>query len=262
MDIKAEIIAVIKNSIENFFHNKTVKVKHPLDLIFPRERRIRSLIGGLETSLGTQVWEPVAKLLASKNGFVIRDEKQLNSAVPILPESVLSRIAEFEEKKLNDPSIKISDFYVELRAEFQSIHRDDIAFQKIRKGQGIDLWLQKDQREYLIDIKTTQINAGGGPKFCSNFLKWSCYRALTGSTSDVICILAFPFNPHPGNFWRKEKGKSAPLIPSEEARVGDEFWNLIYGQPETESLLMDCFRELGEQDYGSQFNQIFTPDQG
>ena len=46
-----------------------------LDYIFPKERRIRAIIGGLETSLGTKLWEQLAKLLASENGFEVLDEK-------------------------------------------------------------------------------------------------------------------------------------------------------------------------------------------
>ena len=68
-DHKEIIKLTVSKSIMSFFQNKEVKVSHPLDLIFPRERQIRSLIGGLETSLGTQVWEPLAKMFAKNNGF-------------------------------------------------------------------------------------------------------------------------------------------------------------------------------------------------
>ena len=67
MNYKDEIKHTISKSIESFFLNKKVTVSHPLDLIFPKERRIRSLIGGLETSLGTKVWEPLAKMFAQNN---------------------------------------------------------------------------------------------------------------------------------------------------------------------------------------------------
>lgn len=51
--VKQQIKENLKNSIRNFFKNKEVKNYQVLDDIFPNERRIRSLIGGLETSLGT-----------------------------------------------------------------------------------------------------------------------------------------------------------------------------------------------------------------
>ena len=67
--VKQQIKENLKNSIRNFFKKKEVKNYQVLDDIFPNERRIRSLIGGLETSLGTTFWEPIAKTLAKLNGF-------------------------------------------------------------------------------------------------------------------------------------------------------------------------------------------------
>ncbi|MGJ1417686.1 hypothetical protein [Sphingobacterium multivorum] len=40
-----------------------------LDLVIPTERKIRSLVGGIETSLGTTLWEPLAKSLGSLKRF-------------------------------------------------------------------------------------------------------------------------------------------------------------------------------------------------
>ena len=44
-----------------------------LDLLIPKERKIRSIVGGLETSLGTTLWEPLGRALASNNGFAIHN---------------------------------------------------------------------------------------------------------------------------------------------------------------------------------------------
>lgn len=76
-NIKLRIKENLKKSIRQFFKNKQVKSYQILDEIFPNERRIRSLIGGLETSLGTTFWEPISKTLAEINGFEIIKEKIL-----------------------------------------------------------------------------------------------------------------------------------------------------------------------------------------
>ena len=61
----------------NELYRKAKEVNyHVLQEIFPVERRIRSIIGGLETSFGTTVWEPLAKYLAEQNGFTIKNEKK------------------------------------------------------------------------------------------------------------------------------------------------------------------------------------------
>jgi hypothetical protein len=54
------------SSITNFTLRRinTVPNFQILDLIIPVERKIRSVVGGLETSLGTTLWEPLAKNLA------------------------------------------------------------------------------------------------------------------------------------------------------------------------------------------------------
>ena len=137
--IEEKIENVIRSSIKKFFVNKEVNTIHPLDLIFPKERRIRSLIGGLETSLGTQLWEPLSKFFAENNGFEVLDEKEFNSNVPVIPKNVLHKIAEFESKKLENASLKHSVFFDEICT---FINQENISiknYKKIPKGEGVDL---------------------------------------------------------------------------------------------------------------------------
>ena len=46
------------DSITNFIQNRENRIANfqILDLIIPTERRIRSIVGGMETSLGTTLW--------------------------------------------------------------------------------------------------------------------------------------------------------------------------------------------------------------
>ncbi len=72
-EAKRIIRETVKTSIISFAHRAlTKKAKFQiLDLIIPKERKIRSIVGGLETSLGTTLWEPLAKALAKENGFQV-----------------------------------------------------------------------------------------------------------------------------------------------------------------------------------------------
>ncbi len=63
--------SISESSISSFFEGKEVKVNHVLDLIFPKGRRIISLIGGLETSLGTRLWEPLAIEFGNQGVFEV-----------------------------------------------------------------------------------------------------------------------------------------------------------------------------------------------
>lgn len=259
MSIEKKIEDTIESSIRSFFSGKEVKVEHVLDLIFPRERRIRSLIGGLETSLGTRLWEPLARTFAAENGFTDLNAKVFNQKAPVLPSVIVGAIAEYNTKKRLDNSVLISDLrkvIIDLIAERPEII-ENLEFSTINKGEGVDLWLKKDGVVYLIDIKTNQINAGSGPKFCSNMLNWVAYHTLTNQVDEVRCILAFPFNPHKTDFWKKEGGKASPLLPKVEALVGDEFWDFLYGKENTTSIIFSQFEKLGKSDFGSQFSDIF-----
>ncbi|AZM97802.1 TdeIII family type II restriction endonuclease [Vreelandella venusta] len=250
----------VESSVTQFFKNKEVKVTHVLDLIFPTERRIRSLIGGLETSMGTRVWEPLAKKFAEENGFIVHDEKKFNKSVPIIPDKLRHMISDFETKKKKDNSLRIKVFVDEARALINNYDLTaNVVMQAMPKGEGVDVWLSKNEVHYLIDIKTNQINAGGGPKFLTNQLNWVCYQILQDANSHVNPILAFPFNPHETNFWVKEKGKVSPLIPGVEARVGDEFWDFLLGRRGTTKIIFKAFENLGKKDFGKRFSYVFEP---
>ncbi|MFW3383491.1 TdeIII family type II restriction endonuclease [Aliarcobacter butzleri] len=256
-NISKIIRTTIENSITKYFKNKKVKTTHFLDELFPKERRIRSIMGGLETSLGTQLWEPLANAFAKYNGFEIKDVKKFNEKVPVLPDNITNLIANWEKQKNVNPSLSHKVFINELRKSLDSIDYNNLSFQKIPKGEGIDIWISKNNIEYMYDIKTNQINAGSGPKFNRNILNWYAYRLIMDSSINLECKLAFPFNPHNENFWLKEKGKISPLIPQEEAVVGDEFWNFLLGKENSTQLIFDSFKILGKEGFANKFNDIF-----
>tara|TARA_B110000008_G_C16950282_1_gene556107 strand:+ start:291 stop:1109 length:819 start_codon:yes stop_codon:yes gene_type:complete len=254
--LKKEIKTTLQAAIRSFFLDKEVKVTHPLDLIFPKERRVRSLIGGLETSLGTTLWEPLAKIFAKNNGFEILDEKEFNASVPAIPRQVMHELSDFKEKKLKNYSLLCSDYFNDITNLIQRKNIISSNSTKIPKGEGIDIWLEKDGCEYLIDLKTVQINAGSGPKFLENILKWFTYRALD-NINNVDCLLGFPYNPHKKDYWEKEGGKIAPLLKNKEAFVADDFWNILSGMEDTTEFIFEIFKELGEENFGEEFDDIF-----
>ncbi|CCN50655.1 hypothetical protein MADA3029_960001 [Vibrio nigripulchritudo MADA3029] len=207
--------------------------------------------------MGTRVWEPLAKAFAGQNGYVVCDEAHFNKKVPVIPPDILSLIAYWEEKKLRDPTLLLSQFSIEVNNLIDSkIDRSALDYSSIPKGQGVDVILMKDGTYYFFDVKTTQLNAGGGPKFLRNILCWYTYAALLG-IKNVSCFLAFPFDPHKGNFWRREGGKILPLIPRKEAFVGDEFWDILTGIQGTTKIIESTFKKLGNENFGAQFYHHF-----
>lgn len=255
--IKELISVTVSHNIHDFFEGKEVKTTHMLDHIFPRERKIRSLIGGLETSMGTRVWEPLAKAFAEGNGYEVLDEKVFNARVPVIPDNVTKFISIWEKRKIKDKSLLLSNYWEELKIFVdKNVDITTLNYQKMPKGQGVDIILSKDGKLYLTDIKTNQLNAGGGPKFLKNFLDWYAYLALMKKTESAVCFLAFPFDPHAGGFWKRESGKVSPLIPDEEAYVADGFWDMLSGRKGTTKMIESTFKELGAE-FGKQFEYHF-----
>lgn len=208
--------------------------------------------------MGTTVWEPLAKAFAESNGFEVLDEKAFNRRVPVIPDNVTEFISLWEKKKLEDKELTLSNYWLELK-EFvsQNVNRSELIFQSMPKGQGVDILLAREGELILCDIKTTQINAGSGPKFLKNFLNWYAYLALMNWADDAVCFLAFPFDPHKGNFWKREAGKVSPLIPKEEAFVGDEFWDDLTGIQGTTEIIESTFKKLGSERFGEKFSYHF-----
>ncbi|MFG0737366.1 TdeIII family type II restriction endonuclease [Proteus terrae] len=257
LQIKKIISKQIEQSITNYFSKKRETTFHVLDYIFPYERKVRSMIGGLETSLGTQLWEKIATEISRENNFSILNHKEFNKSVPILPNSILGKISDFKEKKRRNPNIKNTLFLEELTT-FIKNNNITSKNEQINKGTGIDLWIKKDNTEYIFDIKTNQINAGGGNTLLSNQLHWYAHRSLMENHCNIKCYIAFPFNPYSEiDFWKKTGNRISPLIPTEEAIVGDEFWDLLSGSKNTTKIIFDTFKELGESGFGNKFMERF-----
>lgn len=249
----------VESSIRNFFEGKTVEVQHVLDKIFPKERRIRSLIGGLETSLGERLWEPLAKAFAKNNGFEILDESKFNKELipQNIPQPLLDCLSKWKRSRDLGKNLPLDGYLDEIKNILKTTDRSKINYGKASKGEGLDIWLRKNGQEYLYDIKTNQINAGSGPKFNENIMKWYLYRLIHDPKLELSCKIAFPFNPHKGDFWRKEAGKASPLIPSVDAVVGDEFWGALLGKKGAWQLIEKTFENLGKENFGDQFKDIF-----
>ena len=156
---KAKVRDIIEKSIRHFFENREVKTEHILDKLFPKERRIMSLIHGLQTSMGTTVWEPIATVLAKENGFEIR-KPVLFMPNPFELESTVGKLCGLRSRK---ESLPMSECVNQLKEAAENININEITFEKPPSGKGVDLYLVKDDIEYLFDVKTNQINDRGGP---------------------------------------------------------------------------------------------------
>ena len=252
--LKSKIKKTVEEAIRNFFRDKDVKVTHVLDLIFPKERRIRSLIGGLETSLGTTVWEPVAKTLAKENGFTIFDNGLLRPNPFLLNEKV-GELKKLREERSSP--ISMQKCVEILRQAAKEIKSETFAYVSPPPGKGIDLYLSKNGKEYVFDIKTNQINQSDGLKLNLQLLEWYAYRLTQSPNVQIEARIAFPFNPYKGDWWDHNGSRAYPLEKGKDAWVENEFWDFCSGQENTWQEILKVFDELAEENFGDNFKDVF-----
>jgi hypothetical protein len=257
--VKTKIKGRIADAIKKYLVGKEVKTTHILDDIFPVERRVRSIIGGLETSLGTTLWEPIAKELALSNGFTVLNEKEFASPAS-MPKDVSAIISKWIQKR-NKPGANLTlDGYIdELREHSLAAGYSDLEKGTLVSGEGIDVLLEKNGVEYAFDIKTVQINAKNGKSFSNTLMLWYASKIIYDPEADFKAAIAFPFNPYKKDWWEQNGSRAYPLVKKVDAYVANEFWDLLSGNTNTFESISDLFKELGEENFGDQFKDIFYP---
>lgn len=216
-----------------------------LDLIIPKERKIRSVVGGLEMSLGTTLWEPLAKSLASHNGFeVINANLECPTNMPSSLNNTLQTIT--DDRKSDVPTYDAQQSHDEIKRVCQSfVTRPITDFSSAPRGFGVDVWLRKDGVNYFFDTKTVQPNVGRLANCMTQVLNWYAYFYSKEPQGSAVARIVFPYNPYEGfDFWDKVIGKGKPLERDNEAWVSNQFWDFCSGLTGTYEIIVESFTEL------------------
>ncbi len=250
--VKTSIISFAKRNINK---KSTFQI---LDLLIPNERRIRSVVGGLETSLGTTLWEPLAKALAKENGFeVINDKLEIPINMPSNLSNALTTI--IDERKRKGGAYTAISSHKELRKVCQIFLRRKIeSFEPAPKGRGVDIWLRKGNVNYFFDTKTVQPNLGNLTDYTEQLLTWYAYFYSRYPKARAQARIVFPYNPYNGDFWERTIGKGFPLQKNVEGWVENEFWDFCSGLKGTYKLIKESFSEIGEsKELEKELKQLF-----
>jgi hypothetical protein len=241
MSIKELTENLVFEKIENYLNQDRTFDFKILDIWFPDEARTRSIIGGLETSLGTSLWENLAVLLASENGFEILDKKEFNDSVPKISTNLNNLIAEFTSRAQDD-DIPMSTFLEELKEYIKLNNISSSTNQKLKAGTGVDVWLKKDEIEYMFDIKTVKPNRGSFNTFFQQLIYWNAHRVLQDINIKLKTAIVFPYNPFNTPYWNNYGCK--PLVKSQDALADNEFWKLITGNNNAIEEIFEGFYSL------------------
>jgi Type II restriction endonuclease, TdeIII len=253
--IREEIKQSLRMSLLKYVGKFKYKSTQPLDLLIPKERKIRSLVGDLETSMGTTVWEPVAKTLASMNGYQIISDKILRpSPFPIKLASELAKTISLRENK--STWIPINECILRFRKVCKNISKNNITYVRPAAGTGVDIWIKKGNREFAFDTKTVQPNLGNIKSFNKQILEWYAFRICKDPDVNIECKIAYPYNPYKDNFWKHNPHTSGILQPGVDALVENEFWDTLSGFDNTYQLILEIFAELNNEGLGKELSSL------
>jgi len=218
-----------------------------LNLIAPKERLISAVIQSLQTSLGTKFWENLVNELAKENSFTICNVKEFYK-----PETKkLNKIIDDWKSKREDfkKMTTLVGYKKELIREIKKNKREFDKVKKVKatKGDGLDVWLKKNNINYLFEIKSPHVNAGAGKDFSLKLMKMYHHHLFWNPNSKVFAKMAFPYNPFNVDYEAAQKGRIAPLLKKKDYLVGEEFWKFITGNDNCMKMLAEAITEANTE---------------
>lgn len=195
-----------------------------------------AFIHSLNTQFGTSFFEPVAITLA---------EGRFKSATKQgVAGAKISSAAQAEIQKIMD-GLTTAKTQPNKHEEIERLRK------VCREGEMVNvkltkvdlLFVAKDNKYYLFDLKTAKPNAGGFKEFKRTLLEWVAAILAENTKADVNTLIAIPYNPYepePYSRWTMR----GMLDLEQELKVADEFWDFIGGKGTYKDLL-DCFERVG-----------------
>ena len=264
MNIELLVRDTVDEAIVSYLDKKSAPTtKHViLDRIFPTERRIRSIMGGLETSIGTMIWEKLSFKFAQASGFEVKNTKNFMKPRK-LPTAVSEFLSKVKQDRENSPTQSDFDLILsELHSLCLMAQKDRLEFVKPSSGDGIDMWFVKDGINYIFDTKTVQINAGGGNNFANKVLHWYAYFWLKYPDEEVLAGIVFPYSPYEptydaSSWWQKNGSRAKPMQRGKDAFVQDEFWDLITCVKNSWSRILDGIEQVDSARLIEKYSNLF-----
>jgi hypothetical protein len=210
----------------------------------PHERKIRSIVGGLETSLGTTLWEPLVKELGKNNRFEIINK---NLEVPVCNKKIESLFDSIRSDRTHSRGrFNAKTSKKAIKELFDNYN--PTSWEKAPSGKGVDIWMKRDGINYLFDSKTVQPNTGNFKDFCEQILTWY-YYFFSKYDEPLEAKILFPYNPNDKldtsdvlSFYKKHK--ISPLEYPSESICGSEFWSFICGNENAWFCILDAFEGI------------------
>jgi hypothetical protein len=258
-ELEAKIKDSLRLSLVKYVKAFKYGTIHPLDYLIPKERKIRSIVGGLETSMGTTVWEPIAKSIASYNGFEVLSEKILKPD-PMPPELASELAALISLRESKSTWVSADECISRLRTVSKKLDslRESVRYIAPPAGTGVDIFFKKDGVHYAFDTKTVQPNVGAIKGFNKQILEWYAYSIFRNPEIDIKCAIAYPYNPFKNDFWSHTPHTLGVMQPNVDAFVENEFWDFLSGEEYTYETIKKILIELNEEGLGDELSELIS----
>jgi|GEM_PF-2753874 len=233
--------------------------------LFPVEYKMKSGIHGLVTSLGTSLWESLAKKIASNNGFqeivdANLEEVDLDNSLNF-PQEIHQLVGSWTATRPVDSQTgevkPLTDFTNELAQVLSNVTtQPSLVFRKLSHGQGLDVFLEKNGVEYAYDIKTVQPTSSSGNDYYRRLINWYEFRFLQKKYQrtmsrqqhkDFRGHIVIPYDTTQRGWWI-ENGASASPLTSSELLVGNDFWDFMSGISNTIEAIEQGFMNVSNDE--------------
>lgn len=229
----------IKSSLrKKFQHYKPETKNMPFHyrLLGKDRMALFSFIHSLNTTFGTSIFQPVARVLASPNFAEAEEQYVIGTTISEKVQIEIQHIINDLSTGRNNPD-KLK--------EIERI-RKVATYGKMNKLKTVkaDLFLRgKNGDIYLFDLKTAKPNISNFKDFKRTLLEWVAIYLAKEPNAKVHSYIAIPYNPYAPKPYERWTLKGM-LDLENELKVAEEFWDFLGGTGAYEKLL-GCFERVG-----------------
>ena len=238
-DKLVEIRAIIKDCLRKKLANykpETSSMPFHYRLLGKDRMALFSFVQSLNTTFGTSIFEPVAKVIAKINYPIVEKQFIVGDKIRENAQSEIQHIIDHLSSGVSSP-----DKIKETELIRQACKAGAINSLKLVK---VDLFLQDNIGvKYLFDLKTAKPNASNFKDFKRTLLEWVAILLTTNQSEKVKSLIAIPYNPYEPEPYERWTLRGM-LDLKEELLVGNEFWDFLGGTG-TYEMLLSCFEAVG-----------------
>lgn len=208
-----------------------------------------SLTHSVSTTLG-DYHEIVAEAIALDEFDVVDTQRKLNNTVSVLAQGKIEEILNGLTMSAREP-----DHQREIESIREVCRVGDTAEVRLT---NVDIWLERDEIVYMIDLKTAKPNKTSWESFKRTLLSWAAVHLYEHPNAEIRSIIGIPYNPYaPGPYrhWT-EKGILDVLSESKQLLIGEELWSFLSGDEDAMSVILECYRVIGQRNAG-RIEEIF-----